>query len=170
MFEYCKGFQHFPNGTCADRHGKVVGCDAGYVALGCHGIPFGAVKLEHFLQAADVVLPGNRNVYIMTDDGPWVEKEKVRFPNWNVYAHYGSHRHSEHSVKNGVNFFATIQLAQQCSAFVGHGGSAIFGLTKKFVCSEHGPRGNKVYGQCPTMFSFGEFNSGGEVIFKRPIA
>ena len=101
-------------------------------------------------------MPHNRNVFVMTDDGPWIEKHKEHFKNeWNIYSIHGTNYHSKRSIVNGVNFLASIEAARQCSGFVGHSRSAVYNMVLDYMCTWHGPEGKRVYGKCPIGFDFG---------------
>lgn len=44
--------------------------------MGCNKrLPYGAASLEHFLNASRVLMPHNRNVFMMTDDPKWLKAE-----------------------------------------------------------------------------------------------
>jgi hypothetical protein len=94
--------------------------------MGCSfKLPFGAASLEHFLNASKVLLPNNRNVFIMTDDPNWVKRERKKY--------YSSRRHlldkdtfkifspsvikADHrggSIGASAEFWGQITMAQQC--------------------------------------------------------
>ena len=155
IIEWCDKFVHFPNGTCADRYGQVMGC-VKYKNYGCSSNPFGYMSFKDYIHAASLVLPHVKNIFIMTDDGPWVEHHKPSVEDkYNIYTIHGSNMHSADSVANGVTFFASIEAARQCSGFVGHSGSAVYGLMMQYMCTRHGPEGRRKYGQCPPAFNFG---------------
>lgn len=150
MLDWCDKLR---NGTCVEAPGAPCRFPEDHA---CDLNPFGYIQFKHYIHAAASLNPNNKNIFIMTDDGPWVEKHKHNFKHkYNIYSIHGSHRHSNNSVANGVNFFASIEAARQCSGFVGHSRSAIFGLMMKYMCMMHGPVGSRVYGQCPISFDFG---------------
>ena len=44
--------------------------------MGCNKpMPFGAATLDHYLNASRLILSGNRNVFVMTDDPQWLQSE-----------------------------------------------------------------------------------------------
>lgn len=48
--------------------------------MGCNKkMPFGAAKLDHYLNASKLLLPKNRNVFMMTDDPKWLEMEIAEY-------------------------------------------------------------------------------------------
>jgi hypothetical protein len=156
MIEWCDKFVHYPNGTCADRYGQTRDCVFHYIGYGCDLNPFGAIHFKHYIHAASLILPNVKNIFIMTDDGPWVEHHKHSVQHkFNVYTIHGTNYHSKNSIANGVNLFASIEAARQCSGFVGHSRSAIYGLMMQYMCTRHGPEGRRKYGQCPPAFNFG---------------
>ena len=154
-FEWCNKFQHLQDGTCLDMYNNTRECVFHYIGLACDLIPFGAIELDDYLRAAAIISPKNRNIVIMTDDSNWIEREKRRFPDWHIFAIHGSNIHSKASTANGVNFFASVEAMTQCTAFIGHQRSAIYNLVMMWMCSYHGPRANRIFGKCPTVFDFG---------------
>jgi hypothetical protein len=48
--------------------------------MGCGAqLPYGAATLEHFLNASLVLMPHNRNIFMMTDDPKWLKAEVCPF-------------------------------------------------------------------------------------------
>lgn len=162
MIEWCDKFVHYPNGTCADRFGKKRDCTLHYIGFACDLNPFGYIHFKHYIHAASLILPNVKNIFIMTDDGPWVEHHKHSVQHkFNVYTIHGTNYHSKESVANGVNFFASIEAARQCSGFVGHSRSAIYALMMRYMCTRHGPEDKRKYGQCPPAFDFARIGHDG---------
>jgi len=170
MLEWCDKFVHFPNGTCADRYGKARECTLHYIGFACDLTPFGYIHFKHYIHAASLILPHVKNIFIMTDDGPWVEHHKHSVQHkFNVYTIHGTNYHSKESIAGGVNFFASIEAARQCSGFVGHSRSAIYSLMMKYMCTRHGPLGKRKYGKCPPAFDFGRISrEGGDELYSPP--
>lgn len=54
------------------------------------------------------------------------------------------------SLAGGVHFFASLQLLQQCEAFVGHFDSGVAWMIYSSMCRMH--RGGDIQGVCPPMF------------------
>lgn len=149
MLDWC---DKLLNHTCIERPGAPCKDIAG---LACDLNPFGYIQFKHYLHAASALVPDIKNIFIMTDDGPWIEKHKHNFKHkYNIYSIYGSNYNTADSVANGVNFFASIEAARHCSAFVGHSRSAIYELMMSYMCTMHGPEGSRVYGECPIAFDF----------------
>ena len=48
--------------------------------MGCGAqLPYGAASLEHFLNASRVLMPQNRNVFMLTDDSKWLKAEIKKY-------------------------------------------------------------------------------------------
>ena len=122
--------------------------------------PYGAVELEHILNASLIVSPNNRNIYIATDDEPWLHEAMAEYskrPNnliaklgLQVYPFTARHGHRQHQTTEvAAEFFATIEIGQQCGAFVGYTGcSAVAGLFYEAMCFKN----EKGYLQCPDVY------------------
>ena len=159
IIEWCDKFVHYPNRTCADRYGKKRDCVMHYIGFACDLTPFGSIHFKHYIHAAALILPHVKNIFIMTDDGPWVEHHKHSVQHkFNIYTIHGSNYHTKNSVAGGVNFFASVEAARQCSGFVGHSRSAIYKLMLQYMCTRHGPEGGRKFGQCPPTFDFGQIS------------
>ena len=52
--------------------------------------------------------------------------------------------------ESGTYMFASMELATQCSAFIGHFGSAFTQLYYNFLCVHHGGR----HSLCPPFYDF----------------
>lgn len=128
---------------------------------GCfHERPYGAISLQEYLNRAFDIHP-TYNVFIATDDGIWLEKEKELISSkWSIFSVSGSPSSrsvsdSKSATKNGVDFFASLALARQCQAFVGHWGSAISQLFYHYMCISHDMKVNT----CPPAVNIGGLNS-----------
>lgn len=126
--------------------------------LGCDlDIPFGALTLEHYLNASAIVSRGTRNVFIMTDDGDWLKREVTDLTSegksspWSIYVLPAPPNHRAVLLENGVNFLASLEIARQCSGLVGHSRSAVTNALHKLMCFKH----SKILGRCPPLYDFG---------------
>ena len=127
--------------------------------MGCLSrLSFGAVTLEHYINASLIMLPENRNLYILTDDVHWLEPHlrsyharardiapKDRFT---FFVNAASPWHREASSDASAEFWASIKLAQQCQAFAGHFSSVSTILVHNAMCYRHSFNN---YLQCPPM-------------------
>lgn len=136
--------------------------------MGCFsGLPFGAATLEHYINASKVVLPSNRNLFVLTDDEPWLKPELERYrarvlmgsipkhEAFNIIAYPAGEGHREASSDATVDFWASIKLAQQCQGFVGHFSSTATLLVFRSMCYRHG---NHNFLSCPPAFDIGAQN------------
>ena len=112
--------------------------------LGCFGKnPFGALLLQDYLDAA-WSLQETRNVFVLTDASSWLEQQRALIgKEWNVYsiASAGSKdrdSNSQRATMNGVEFHASLRVAQMCSSFVGHWGSGVTHMVRNAMCWRHG--------------------------------
>jgi hypothetical protein len=115
--------------------------------------------------------PGNRNIFIMTDDPKWLEQALLDFHEKNQdTAHkdfrfftLASNRHQipKHSAQfeSNIDLWASIEVARQCSGLVIHSGSAIGILIGRALCYRHRDR----YVSCPSLFDI----SGGAIDFSK---
>jgi hypothetical protein len=155
MNEFCRSIRRIEGDKC-ERDGKEISC--GSVSdLGCFSLhPFGGVSLQDYLDRASK-LRNVKTAFVLTDDGPWLEEQKKNHiePGWNIYtipARGDSRKHdSPHATENGVDFFASMALARQCSAFVGHWGSGVTHVTFHNMCYQHAGH----IGMCPPACDIG---------------
>ena len=170
MFDWCKNHTKVNDRGEMRETGRWT--DGSYLTsgkwmnMGCNKkVPFGAASLEHFLNASRVLMPENRNVFMMTDDPKWLKSE--------VRKYYSTRRHhkSSSSVRGGqdtfniftpairpnhrggtfnssIDFWASITMARQCQAVVGHLGSAAFVVIYNNLCYFHDNR----FFQCPPLY------------------
>ena len=120
-------------------------------------VPFGALSLDHFLNASRVLLPENRNVFMMTDDPKWLSREMQKY-----YASRKQHaddtmhifmpsirpNHRGGTFNSSVDFWASITMARQCQAVVGHMGSAAFVVIYNNLCYYH----DNQFFKCPPVY------------------
>lgn len=116
--------------------------------------PFGALTLQEYLDKSWQLLQ-TRNVFIMTDDGEWLKREKEKVSSeWKIFtlsAALNSRAHdSKEATNNGVDFLASIELVRNCQAFVGHWGSGVSHLGFHAMCFHHGAK----TGVCPPACDF----------------
>lgn len=167
MIKYCEEFVRRPDGTCYNRtNNEPIEPDCANrldAAYGCgHAIPYGGITFDMYLRAAEVLLNATgtntsslRRVFIMTDDGEWVNEEKKRFKDsWIINVMPAEKKHRSRATINGVTLFASIELMQHCSAMVGHTGSAFTNLVRSMMCVRHGPKNSIRFGECPPFFDF----------------
>jgi len=111
--------------------------------MGCNKkVPFGAVTLEHFLNASRVLLPHNRNVFMMTDDPKWLRSELKKYYSASPYRHRAQNsqliganggeeddlmnvftpairpNHRSGTFNSSIDFWASVTMARQCQGLV----------------------------------------------------
>jgi hypothetical protein len=106
------------------------------------------------------VSPHNRNIFIATDDEPWLHEAMNGYTKrsnnlisqyqLNLYPFTARHGHRNHPTTDvAAEFFATIEIGQQCNAFVGYTGcSAVAGLFFEAMCFKN----QLGYLKCPDVF------------------
>jgi len=156
MREWCEVHKIYPNGSCWDDDAKTVdnhGNCVHYYDMGCHtAFPYGAMTVSHFLNVSRDVFK-KKNVFIMTDDGHAVEEELKHVHDvFNVFRFPAPRGHRKTSTANGVNYLAGLVLASECSAFIGHSGSAVTNFFMNILCVHHMDQ----WGRCPPFFDFSE--------------
>ena len=45
----------------------------------CFSLPYGAATLDHFSNASRIVIPGVKNIFMMSDDPQWVRRERKKY-------------------------------------------------------------------------------------------
>eukprot|EP00597_Dinobryon_sp_UTEXLB2267_P010756 CAMPEP_0170101536 /NCGR_PEP_ID=MMETSP0020_2-20130122/2312_1 /TAXON_ID=98059 /ORGANISM="Dinobryon sp., Strain UTEXLB2267" /LENGTH=286 /DNA_ID=CAMNT_0010324641 /DNA_START=650 /DNA_END=1508 /DNA_ORIENTATION=- len=139
MMEWCR------NHTKIDSNGRKMETglwidgtnltDGQWADMGCGAqLPYGAATLEHFLNASRVLMPHNRNVFMMTDDPKWLKAEVKKYYSLRRHQHHHDTMHiffpsvrPNHrggTFNSSIDFWASIAIARQCQAIVGHRGSA----------------------------------------------
>ena len=136
-----------------------------WMDMGCNKkVPFGAASLEHFLNASRVLMPENRNVFIMTDDPKWLKTEARKY--YATRRHHGGSRtsltdtmniftptirpnHRGGTFNSSIDFWASITMARQCQGVVGHLGSAAFLVIYNNLCYFHDNR----FFECPPLYN-----------------
>ena len=129
--------------------------------LGCFGTPFGAFKLVDYLHRARQVYANTSNVFVMTDDGPWLEKEiQLLSSSKSAWSRYQvgylpaqeesrAETRRDHQAANytrySVDFWTSIAIARTCQGFVGHFGSGVASFVYAAMCYQHGEQSAK----CP---------------------
>jgi hypothetical protein len=96
-----------------------------------------------------------KNVFVLTDAAEWLqnERKKIVDKEWKIYS-ISSHgekdrRHdSDEATLHGVEYHASLRVAQQCQAFVGHWGSGVTHQVYQAMCFQH----HTYLGQCPPTF------------------
>jgi hypothetical protein len=168
MIKYCSEFVRKPGGEKGDIcYNKTdmqpiePDCQNGWdTDFGCSSaVPFGGISFASYLKAAELLIDsaqgGNKTVFIMTDDGAWVDQEKLPFVSeWNIQVLPAQPRHRSRATINGVTLFSSIELVQQCVGLVGHTGSAFTVLLRAIMCMRHGPKNNIRFGECPKFYDF----------------
>jgi hypothetical protein len=141
-----------------DKDEKEVSCTS-LLDLGCfrgdrRGI-FGGLELADYLGRAKE-LSDARRVFIMTDDPVWLKEEvqklgpKTENP-WHVTSFARSN--DRYNAVSGLHYFTSVELARECTAFVGHFGSAVSMQLRDAMCVHHGARGGLLptFGCPPTV-------------------
>ena len=168
MLKYCNEFVRRPDDSCYNRtNGEPIEPDCrnhwDYDYACISAVPFGGISFEAYLKAAALLMDeprnGTRTVFIMTDDGAWVDEQKLPFMNdWNIHVLPAQPKHRSRATINGVTLFSSIELVQQCTGLVGHSGSAFTILLKTLMCFRHGPKNSIRFGECPKFFDFRELS------------
>jgi len=166
MMEWCR------NHTIVDSNGQmkqtglwVDGSDLSdgqWMDMGCNKkLPYGAASLEHFLNASRVLIPHNRNVFMMTDDPKWLRTEIKKYYSQRRAQHQHSAdtmhiftppirpNHRGGTYNSSVDFWASISMARQCQAVVGHLGSAAFVVIYNNLCYFH----DNQFFNCPPLYN-----------------
>lgn len=129
--------------------------------MGCLSpIPFGSTSIDHYVNASRILLPANRNLYIMTDDPDWLAPRLEEYRNrtrhdpdpFHFFVNAASPSHRESSSDASAEFWASIKLAQQCQAFAGHFSSLSTIIVYHALCYRHGFHN---FLQCPPTFDVG---------------
>jgi hypothetical protein len=163
MLKYCSEFVRKPNGCYnkTDMQPIEPDCQNHWdFDYACNSaVPFGGISFEAYLKAAallmDGTIDGPKTVFIMTDDGAWVDQEKLPFVGeWNIQVLPAQPRHRSRATINGVTLFSSIELAQQCTGLVGHTVSAFTVLLRAIMCTRHGPKNDIRFGECPKFYDF----------------
>lgn len=146
---------------------------AGLEDYGCFSThSFGEVTIDMLVRRAVDLVPDVKHYFIMTDDASgkihseihsWKSEHTSEIPGLDggkaQFSVLAAHPHArvsslypeENHLANGVNFWASIEIARQCTAFVGHFGSSISIMVYQAMCHHH--RG--VTGQCPLAADIG---------------
>jgi hypothetical protein len=168
MVEWCKNHvvynittnQYSPVGF-VDNKSSVVVESSLLSNLGCGlTLPYGAATIEHFINASLLIQPNIRNMFITTDDEIWLGKYLSEYKllpgnlinkyNFHIYSYHARHNHRHsNSMEVAADFFATIELGQQCSGFVGYSStSAVARLFYESLCFYN----HNVYLSCPPLY------------------
>jgi len=151
-------------------------CDGGYCNpdLGCNengGVPFAAINLSHVVEKVPMLVgPLVKNLLVFSDDPHWLQLQiaamKKISPSWNIYTlpapkpkeEEPKHTHepsagyhymrSEGGTESGTFLFASIELASQCDAFIGHLGSGSTMMYHHYMCMNHAG----MSGVCPPTY------------------
>eukprot|EP01034_Spumella_vulgaris_P030778 gene30778-38042_t len=164
---------------CLDSRQELKDCDSLMGDKGCESVPFGAVTLKRIVQQAEyLVSPEVRNMFVFTDDEAWLNVERrnlqhthpqwrvfslappqrssvqntTHWDDWDTYSGY-HHMRARGGTSSGVFFHASLDLTQQCEAFIGHFQSEIPVLFYSAMCYQHGTGNRSVQGVCPPMFN-----------------
>jgi hypothetical protein len=128
---------------------------------GCNtAIPYGAITFGQYIAAIKIINHSkNKNIFIITDDIKWVKKESKSYKKeYHIHIFPTPSQHRLPNNYNGANVFASFQVAQQCSGFVAHLGSAFSELILKYMCFHHRKNGKSIFGQCPDVFDFSKLS------------
>jgi hypothetical protein len=104
------------------------------------------ITLESYLERAQEhldALGGGNTIFIMAQDEMWLDEQMKKYPDisskFNIYQLAGDRgsMHWEERTQQSIDFWASIRLAQRCSAMVGHFGSAVSRLLYRSMCNQH---------------------------------
>lgn len=149
--DFCRSHHAYSPVNCTTWDGTKYNCQD-LTEKGCfYNHAFGSLTLQDYLHKS-WQLHKTKNVFVVTDDDDWLAEEKKKIGvEWKVAvlpARRESRRHdSPYATENGVDFVASVALARQCQAFVGHWGSAVSHLLYHAMCMQHG--NGQTVGQCP---------------------
>lgn len=136
---------------------------------GCESIPFGALELKDIPSKVELLVgPEVKTLFVFSDDIDWIRKEsellKDTHPDYNVYFLDDPHLRKRHllqdseklryglegvsATESGVYLFASLKLASQCEAFVGHFGSGATKMYHYYMCTMHAG----MHAVCPPTF------------------
>ena len=110
-------------------------------------------KASELLGKVSGAAGGKQTVFIMTDDPAWVEQNKKKHPDLDIFS-IGGHGQPESAgqqkaTNDAIDLFASLQLAARCSVMVGNFDSNISGLMFEYMCYHNKDK------QCPLFHSFG---------------
>lgn len=157
IIEWCQKYKTRPDGKCWDDEAQ------DYIAkgdcihsydYGCHTAnPYGALTLEHYLNASSLLPSKKQNIYLRTDDDLFVQEELKNYHgDKRIFYFPAHHDHRKGSTSSGISYMAAIELARECDGgFVGHTGSAVTNLFMSLLCIRHAGK----FAQCPDFFDFG---------------
>jgi hypothetical protein len=168
VFELCRNSSKARKDSsiqCPDKHDLKIGRCINWgsaLDMGCSNFPFAAVKLHHGLnKVSRLVGPNKKTVLIMTDEDEWLQHQLDQNPDlikgWNIrfFPRIASEATNLHQgaggrdgTYNGVRFYASMKLVQQCEAFIGHFGSAATHNFFASMCVEN----NGTQGVCPPAY------------------
>jgi hypothetical protein len=122
--------------------------------FGCDmGMPYGSITLEQYLNASQIIST-SKNIYIRTDNPKWLDQEFQNNPTlqsrYNIFTSHVYDNHRKGSIRNAASYFAAIEIARKCSAFVGHRGSAVTEFWLRHLCTYS----NGKFGICPAHYDF----------------
>lgn len=153
MREWCRQWLPFTNWDNCTSHttNQRMACQT-LSDYGCFSNnPFGALTLNDYLNASWGLLK-TRNVFVLTDAAAWLDRERGTVDKaWNIYSiasNGGKDRSNDapRATMNGVEYHASIKMAQSCQAFVGHWGSGVSHMIYNAMCWR---QGNTVLAHCP---------------------
>jgi hypothetical protein len=128
--------------------------DDGYLFdYGCdQGMPFGAISLDQYLNASQIISK-SKNLYIRTDNPKWLQDELKKSQlkdQFNIFTSHVYENHRKGSIRNAASYFAAIEIARKCPAFVGHQTSAVTSFWLRHLCIYHAGK----FGSCPILYDF----------------
>lgn len=193
MKEYCyvlTGGYRISRDNCTEEALSAVKRHWSYGSMDCAGLSdygcwdahsFGELTLVDYLKKAWLLLPLITNVFVMTDDGPWLEKEiaglSVTLADRNVVDGIGignsnksnlnlssytigmlpaepnSRARGKNGTKYTVDFWTSIAVARHCQGFVGHFSSGLAHFVYNAMCFQHGHS----TAQCPPGADIGNW-------------
>jgi hypothetical protein len=155
-WDFCRTHQILSNGSCFNADTQEVIEEQSYCwhfhDYGCkfHN-PYGTLSTRNFLDASRLI-SNSTNVLILSDASDTVLNELQEITDdRNIFVLPTPHFHRAESTASGIAYFATIELASQCRAIVGHSGSAVTMVMARIMCLRH----FGIFGKCPLFFDFG---------------
>lgn len=146
-----------------DENGNKMGIGK-FCDMGCGmRLPYGDATLEHYLNASHVLSPDINNVFIMTDDAIPLQKEieqynnnialKSHLNNKNIHLMAASADHRKPSLSSAADFWAAVNIAQQCQSIVGYiAASAASTFIYEAMCYHHGVGSHSKFYTCPPVY------------------
>eukprot|EP01033_Poteriospumella_lacustris_P010628 gene10628-7561_t len=129
--------------------------------MGCQARnPFGTLTLQHYVNASIALNPNVTHLMVLTDDYRWLNEELAVYRKHGAYreqvtlhifpTHLDNVHRSRNTMQATAEWWAGVQAARQCDAFIGHTASAASFSFYRAMCYQHRDQNM----QCPPWFLF----------------